>query len=248
MIKIKQIFLLQIILLFGLPYQIFSEENLEKKGEEQTRKKLHIYSIPYTLNRYTDSSIRKRTEDFDINVLYGVTNKFFLGITYNFGEKSDSKYRSVPSSYRGYQQFGEFSNSRYGEYFMIRTQYFFYSNFYGSLNVGVEKGFTREQKNFLYIGPNIEYQPYSKITTFSNRNFGTLGIGYRKEFFDNFILGFEFEYGIINSGKIKDHYTFDPIYFNGFPVKYRQDILFGNQYKIGNSDFSVISFYAGIAL
>ncbi|PJZ86932.1 hypothetical protein [Leptospira levettii] len=246
--KNKKNFQILVIFLLLLPYQIFSEENIEPKGEEQNRKRLHIYSTPYTLNRYKYSSFRKRTEDFDLNVLLGITNKFFVGFTYNIGEKSDSNYSFAHKSYIDYRQIGEFSNSRYGEYFMFRTQYFFYDNFYGSLNAGVEKGFTKEEKYFIYIGRNIEYQPFSKITTFSNRFFGTMGIGYRKEFFENFIMGIEFEYGIINSGKIKDHYTFDPVYFNGFPLKYIQDLYFGNQYKMGNSEFSVISFYAGIAL
>ncbi|MCW7463118.1 hypothetical protein ND812_13540, partial [Leptospira sp. 3 VSF25] len=57
------------LLLLLLPYQIFSEENIETKEDKQSRKRLHIYSTPYTLNRYKYSSFRTRTEDFDLNVL-----------------------------------------------------------------------------------------------------------------------------------------------------------------------------------
>ncbi|MDF3822671.1 hypothetical protein P3G55_22420 [Leptospira sp. 96542] len=246
--KIVTFTLIQFILILFIPLQIFSQESIESKEKELSRKKIHIYSTPYTLNRYTEYPFRKRTEDLDINLLYGITNNIYVGFTYNIGEQSERKIQYVPSSYRGYEQLGEFSTSRYGEYFMLRSQYFFYKNFYGSLNAGIEKGFTKEQTKFLYIGPNIEYQPYSKITNFSHRYFGTFGIGYRGDFFENILLGIEIEYGVINSGKVRDHYTFDPVYFNGLPLKYRQDLLFGNPYKTGNSEFSVISVYAGIAL
>ncbi|EOQ90313.1 hypothetical protein LEP1GSC202_0349 [Leptospira yanagawae serovar Saopaulo str. Sao Paulo = ATCC 700523] len=246
--KIKKINIRQFILILLIPFQIFSEESIELKENELSRKKIHLYSALYTLNRYTEYPFRKRSEDFDINFLYGITNNFFVGFTYNIGEHSERKIQFVPSTYSGYEQVGEFSSSRYGEYFMLRSQYFFYKNFYGSLNAGFEKGFTKEQTKFLYIGQNVEYQPYSKITNFSHRYFGTFGVGYRDNFFENILLGIEFEFGVINSGKINDHYTFDPVYFNGLPQKYRQDLYLGNPYKTGNSEFSVISVYAGIAL
>lgn len=244
--KIKTIKISQFILILLIPFQIFSEESTELKEKELSRKKIQLYSAFYTLNRYTEYPFRKRTEDLDINLLYGITNNFFVGFTYNIGEQSERKIQYVPTTFS--RQVGEFSSSRYGEYFILKSQYFFYKNFYGSLNAGIEKGFTKEQTKILYIGSNVEYQPYSKITNFSHRYFGTFGVGYRDNFFENILLGIEFEFGVINSGKVRDHYTFDPVYFNGLPRNYIQDLYLGNPYKTGNSEFSVISVYAGIAL
>ncbi|EOQ97819.1 hypothetical protein LEP1GSC195_1457 [Leptospira wolbachii serovar Codice str. CDC] len=227
----------------NLVEEIYSQEITNQNKE---RKKVHIYIMPYSLSRYDETQFRRRSEDINISILYGITNRFFLGFTYNFGENSKSYNRFVPSAYSGYMQTGEFSRSRYGEYFMIRSQYFFYENFYASLNIGVEKSFTTEQKNFIYIGRNIEVQPYSKITTYSDRYFSTLGIGYRKEFFENFLIGTEFEFGTMNSSKVRNHYTFDPGYFNGLPHKYRMELNFPQEPDRKESKFSYISIYAGI--
>ncbi|WP_246835932.1 hypothetical protein [Leptospira meyeri] len=213
------------------------------------RKKIHIYITPIYLTRYTEYPFRTRPEKKTFTALYGLTNNLYMGISYSRGESPEERGIFAYTTPRNSSGTQDYKKTREGEYFVFRTQYFFGGNVYGSFNLGLEKGYRIEEKNFLLSqGNNVELMPYSKSTIYSDRHFVSAGIGYRREIFEYFILGTEFEYGIMSSGKTNQHYTFNPQYFNGLPPSYvaEQFIIRGRDKP--NNEYMFISFYAGIAI
>ncbi|MBM9589385.1 hypothetical protein JWG41_02935 [Leptospira sp. 201903075] len=213
------------------------------------RKNLHIYYTPFATTQYTEYPFRIRNENKTFSLLYGFNENFYLGFTYSRGESPKSKTQiDLNSSPMGFG-LQDITKTRESEFFVLRSQYFFYGNFYGSANLGIEKGFKQEDKNFRSIqGFNTTIEPYSKTTTYSDRPFATIGLGYRKEVFGRVLVGIECEYGIMNSGRKNQHYTFNPQFYNGLPAKYIiEKFVITNESK-PNSEFSYISIYAGIAI
>lgn len=249
--KLNATSILSIIFRIALSSFYISELNAETETEKkQERKKIHIYITPRSLSNYTDYTFRRRIENKTFSILYGFTQNFYFGLTYSRGKDPEDKllFESISSSRRS--EIKEYSRSRLSEYFVLRSQYFIWGNIYGSLNFGLEKGYRIEERNFLYVrGNSIDLQPYSKTTIYSDRYFTTLGIGYRKEFLNYFIIGTELEYGRMSAGNINQHYTFDPNYYGGLPINYIIDqLIIRNNAKEGSGEFSYISIYAGIAI
>lgn len=244
--KKKLTTLIIFLIFFTLEMQAEPEESSDSI---QTRKKLHIYITPMYISRYTEYPFRRRIEKKAITALYGITNKLYMGFSYSRGEGPEERglfAYTEPKNSSGTQ---EYKKTREGEYFVFKTQYFFGGNVYGSFNLGLEKGYKIEEKNFLlFQGNNIEIRPYSKSIIYSDRHFVSAGIGYRKEIFEYFILGTEFEYGVMSSGKTNQHYTFDPRYYNGLPYRYINDQLIMRDRNKPSSEYMFISFYAGIAI
>ncbi|MCW7481193.1 hypothetical protein [Leptospira kanakyensis] len=234
------------IMLFTFEIQAEPDTNPEPNNE---RKKFHIYITPVYLSRYTEYPFRTRPEKKTLTALYGLTNHLYMGISYSRGENPEERGMLAYTEPRNSSGTQEYKKSREGEYFVFRTQYFFGGNVYGSFNLGLEKGYRIEEKNFLqFQGNNLQLIPYSKSTIYSDRHFASAGIGYRKEIFEYFILGTEFEYGVMNSGNTNQHYTFDPGYFNGLPTRYVTDQLILRDRNKPSSEYMFISFYAGIAI
>lgn len=233
-------------MLFTFEIQAEPDTNPEPNNE---RKNFHIYITPVYLSRYTEYPFRTRPEKKTLTALYGLTNNLYMGISYSRGENPEERGILAYTAPRNSSGTQEYKKTREGEYFVFRTQYFFGGNVYGSINLGLEKGYRIEEKNFLqFQGNNLQLIPYSKSTIYSDRHFASAGIGYRKEIFEYFILGTEFEYGVMNSGKTNQHYTFDPGYYNGLPSRYVTDQLILRDRNKPNSEYMFISFYAGIAI
>ncbi len=248
--KKKNLYAVSIFLVFLIlcNVSIYAEPD-ETPDSDQTRKKLHIYVTPMYISRYTEYPFRTRIEKKTITALYGVTNHLYMGISYSRGESPEERGMFAYTAPRNSSGTQEYKKTREGEYFVFKTQYFFGGNFYGSFNLGLEKGYRIEEKNFLqFQGNNIQLIPYSKSTIYSDRHFVSAGVGYRKEIFEYFILGTEFEYGVMNSGNTNQHYTFDPGYFNGLPTRYVTDQLILRDRNKPSSEYMFISFYAGIAI
>lgn len=235
-----------LFLMLTLEIQAEPEASPEPKQE---RKKFHIYLTPVYLARYTEYPFRTRPEKKTLTVLYGLTNNLYMGVSYSRGENPEEKGMFVYTTPRNSSGTQDYKKTREGEYFVFKTQYFFGGNVYGSFNLGLEKGYRIEEKNFLlFQGNNMELRPYSKSTIYSDRHFASVGIGYRKEIFEYFILGTEFEYGIMSSGKTNQHYTFDPQYHNGLPPSYIVEQSIIRDRNKPTSEYMFISFYAGIAI
>lgn len=80
------------------------------------------------------------------------------------------------------------------------------------------------------------------------RPFGSVGLGYRKEFLSNFVFGTEFEFGYLSARKVNKHYTFDPGYSVNLINTYllTKDI---NEDRNGSArNYHFFSIYAGIAI
>ncbi|EMY69773.1 hypothetical protein [Leptospira vanthielii] len=184
-----------------------------------------------------------------INLLQSISNNLYFGFSYRTGEQPIQKHEIMPGIYEDSVDIQEFKRTRMNEYFGLRTQYFFFGNIYGSINFGLNKAYKEEQKNqFLVQGNNIDFKPYQKVTTFSDRYSASLGIGYRKEVFDFFIIGTEFEYGILSTRRVNEHYSFNPQYFYGLPDNYVTEQVYLREKNQPSRDYISVSLYAGIAL
>ncbi|MCW7475636.1 hypothetical protein [Leptospira levettii] len=231
----------------NLKAEVVSENELDSLPKN--RKKIHIYFTPIAISGYTEYPFRKRQENSTFSFLYGITEKFYLGLTYSRGDSPNFRTQLNFSTSQNGIGLQDTSKTRESEFLVIRSQYFFYGNFYGSANFGFEKGFKQEDKNYRSInGYNTSLEPYSKTTIYSDRFFTTIGLGYRKEIFDRILVGFECEYGIMNSGRSSQHYTFNPQFYNGFPSNYLIDLFIIRNQNKQYSEFHYISVYAGIAI
>ncbi|TGM74337.1 hypothetical protein [Leptospira bouyouniensis] len=204
-----------------------------------------IHENPKYLNNEIPSSP-------NVHFFYGLSNNLFLGLNYGIGQSAKQKNYSYQVDSFGSNEIFNVSRSRNAETFSLSTQYFFWGDFYGSFNLGFEKGYTTEIKNYTTISGNtIDTEPLNQRTIYSNKYFGNLGIGIKKAIFENFLLGFEFQYGYIESGKQNYHLTYNPEYYRGkipsqLEARYLNENLFQNRSK--NSDFYQINVYTGIAL
>jgi len=246
--KLKTLFL--IILILTIPYSNSIKSEEIKNETTYERKKIHIYLTPIFISNYTSFPFRERKERQTYTFLYGFSNNFFLGFNYSRGE--DPKRSSMLGTPQTENQVTiyEESKSREAEYLTLKSQFFFYKNFYGSLNLGLEKGFIQENNNFISTSStNISLQPYSRKLAYSDRFFTSVGIGYRKEVWGVLLLGLELEYGFMSSGKKNDFSIFNPEYFNGAPRMYVIEQLFkGTDKNPSSSPFGQLYLYSGIAL
>ncbi|TGM07166.1 hypothetical protein [Leptospira jelokensis] len=219
-------------------------------ANDNERKKYHLL-VSSVAHINLENAARKIDNTPNLQLLYGLTNNFYLGFNYSIGDNGYKKNvtlsTNTPSSVRIYQ----FSTSKNSETFSINLQYFLWKSIYSSLNFGMEKGFTVERNNFAIIRESsITPQPFALKTIFDDRAFGSLGIGFRQEIFSYFLLAFEYQRGYIESGKINQHFTYNPEYCgNNLPFmleSYLFDSIF-NGNKLRNSQFQQFYLSAGIA-
>ncbi|XDD45292.1 hypothetical protein AB3N60_11245 [Leptospira sp. WS39.C2] len=222
-------------------------------AESSERKRINFLVSPVGFLQTNTKYFTNETESSpNFHFLFGITNNFFVGLNYGVGLSSKQKNYSYQGSTPGSSKFFNISKSRNSETFSISTQYFFWGDFYGSLNFGFEKGYTSETQNYSTIsGGSIDIEPYKESNVFSNKYFGNLGIGFRKEFFSYIPIGFEFQYGYMEAGKSNTHLTYNPDYYRGaIPANissiYINENLFRNKEK--NSDYYQINIFAGLAL
>ncbi|TGL19777.1 hypothetical protein EHQ47_16910 [Leptospira bourretii] len=222
-------------------------------SESLERKRINLLVSPVGFLQTNTKYFTNETESSpNIHFLYGITNNFFVGFNYGVGLSSKQKNYSYQGSLPGSTKFYNLSRSRNSETFSISTQYFFWGNFYGSLYFGFEKGYTSENQNYSTIsGASIDIEPYKERNIFSDKYFGNLGIGFRKEFFNYIPIGFEFQYGYMEAGKRNTHITYNPEYYRGaIPANissiYINENFFQNKEK--NSDYYQINIFVGIAL
>jgi hypothetical protein len=227
-------FITIISFLYVFPCYVFAETTSES-NIIQDRKRIHFYVTPFMFSkpRY--------------NILYGITNNLYFGISLRNGEKSNTSENLNQSSNNSVQYFQN-SKTRFDDLFTFKTQYFFLGNFYSNLDLGFLTGYKEENSKFTIFLNNSEVVPYSKTTTSSDRYIFSIGLGYRKEFFDHILLGTEINYGILSASKINHHYTFIPQNYNGLPSDYIIDQLFIDKSDYGTRNFFNISIYAGIAI
>lgn len=229
--------LIRIIITLLFPISINLTAQSTPTEANKTRKKLHIYIAPTALSKSS------------FNLLYAISNNLYYGVSYRTGEQPIQKGVIAPGIYEDSVDIQEFKRTRMNEFFGFRTQYFLFGNFYGSLNFGLYKAYKEEQKNqFLIQGNNIDFKPYQKVTTYSDRYSASLGIGYRKEVFEFFIIGTEFEYGLLSTRRVNEHYSFHPQHFNGLPENYVIEQVYLKEKNQHSRDYISISVYAGIAL
>jgi hypothetical protein len=246
--KSKTKYLIILLIIISTSKSLKSEEIKNETTIE--RKKIHIYLSPIFITNYTSFPFRKREERQTYTFLYGLSNNLFLGFNYSRGEDPNRNLRLSSRQAGNQVTIYEEKKSREAEYLTLKAQYFFYNNFYGSLNFGIEKGFTQDNSNFISVSSNsISLLPYSRTLIYSDRYFATAGIGYRKEVYGVLLLGLEWEYGYMSSGRINDHSTFNPEYFAGAPSMYLIEQLFKATSKSPDSSpFGLLYFYSGIAL
>ncbi|TGM62906.1 hypothetical protein EHQ96_18395 [Leptospira levettii] len=234
------------IFLFTSIWNGLSSESIE-------RKRLNILVSPFGFLQTNTKYFTNETESSpNIHFLFGITNNLFMGFNYGVGLSSNQKNFSYQGSLPGSSEIFNVSRSRNSETFSVSSQYFFWGNFYGSFNLGFEKGYTTEIQNYSTIsGGSIDIEPFKESNVFSDKYFGNVGLGFRKEFFEYFPIGFEFQYGYMEAGKRNTHITYNPEYYRGsipnqISAIYINENLFRNRVK--NSDYYQINFFAGIAL
>ncbi|WP_244290390.1 hypothetical protein [Leptospira bourretii] len=235
--KPKEIFRrITVTLLFFISINLNAQSSSPTEANKP-RKKIHIY---IALTAFSKSSI---------NLLYAISNNFYYGLSYRTGDEPIQKGVISPGIYEDSVDIKEFKRTRMNESWGLRTQYFFFGSFYGSLNFGLNKAYKEEQKNQFFIqSNNIDFKPYQKTTIYSDRYSASLGIGYRKEIFEFLIIGSEFEYGHLSTRRINEHYSFNPQYFNGLPDNYVTEQVFLREKNQNSRDYLSVSVYAGIAL
>jgi len=239
---IKIIFLL---IYYTFVSSIYAQTKERKKYQFLISPVGFIHDNPKYLNNEIPSSPT-------FHLFYGITNNLFIGLNYSIGQSAKQKNFSYQGDTLGSSEIFNISRSRNAEIFSMSLQYFFWGDFYGSFNLGFEKGYTSEIKNYATISSNtINVEPLNQRTIYSNKYFGNLGIGIKKEIFENILLGFEFQYGYIESGKQNYHLTYNPEYYrwsipSQFQSRYINENLLQNKTK--NSDYFQINVYTGIAL
>ncbi|EOQ98295.1 hypothetical protein LEP1GSC195_1482 [Leptospira wolbachii serovar Codice str. CDC] len=229
------------ILFWILTIPLYSEGDPE-------RKKIHIYYTPIYANNLNQKSSVYGTSESYLTIMYGLFNNFYLGVSYNSPNKNSEQYFINSISRQNQLTLNRKSEYLTQEKLILRSQYFFWNNFYASINLGIEKGY-KYTENLISTNMNnsLEIIPYQKTTAFSDRPFASIGLGYRKEFFSNLIIGTEFELGYLSTRKVNKHYTFDPGYSMALVSTYlnTKDI---NEDKNGYSrNYHFFSIYAGIA-
>ncbi|MGE8723347.1 hypothetical protein ACO2KH_18600 [Leptospira terpstrae] len=219
-------------------------------ANDTERKKYHflVSSIGH-INIGNDARKIDNTPNFQF--LYGLTNNFYLGFNYSIGDNGYKRTETLPTTSSSTSRSYQYSTSKNSETFSINLQYFLWKFIYSSINIGMEKGFTVERNNFAIIrGNSITPQPFALKTIFDDRVFGSIGLGIRQEIFSYFLFAFEYQRGYIESGKINQHFTYNPEYYgNNLPYMLESylfdSVINGN--KLRNSLFQQIYLSAGLA-
>ncbi|EMY59952.1 hypothetical protein [Leptospira terpstrae] len=229
-------------ILYIYTFPIYSESNSD-------RKKLHIYITPAYINNLNQKGNVWGTSDQYLNLMFGLFNNFYLGLSYTNGNRIGEQYSIYALTRQNQLTLNRKSDHLTGEKLIFKSQFFFWNNFYTSINLGVEKGYKIYENLFsISSNNNPEIQPYQTTTIFADRLFGSIGLGYRREFLSNFIIGTEFEFGYLSARKINKYYTFDPGYSSNYINTYliTKDM---NEDKNGSPrNYHFISIYAGVAI
>ncbi|MCG6150314.1 hypothetical protein LFX15_18600 [Leptospira levettii] len=219
-------------------------------ANDTERKKYHflVSSVGHT---NVEQSARGISNSPNFQFLYGLNNNFYLGLNYSIGENGYKRFDYLPTNSPSTVRIYQFSTSKNSETFSINLQYFLWKFIYSSFNLGMEKGFSVERNNFTLIrGNNITPQPFALKTVFDDRVFGSIGLGIRQEIFNYFLLAFEYQRGYIESGKINQHFTYNPEYYgNNLPYMLESYLFdsFVNGNKLRNSQFQQFYISAGLA-
>lgn len=225
--------------------------SISLNADEIKRKPFHLLFTPWTIQSNSERYFRDIDNSLNIQFLYGVTNHFYLGVNYAIGQNGEERLATLPTGSYSTTRLFQYSNSKKSETISLNFQYFIWNSVYSSFNLGIEKGFTVERNNFVLIrGNDITLQPVQQKTIFDDRSFGSLGVGLRHEFFDHFLFALEYQIGLIESGKINQHFTYSPEYYgNNLPYIYESylisNLMYGNDRK--NSQFQRFFMSFGIA-
>ncbi|PKA22575.1 hypothetical protein [Leptospira levettii] len=230
---LKTIILLTSLLIIS-SIDIYAQSKPESE-EPINRKKIHLYFGTFLYSKVT------------ANFLYGVTNNLYLGVSFRPGEKAENNEFLGSINSRGFE-FYDYKKSNFNNFFNLKSQYFFLGNFYTSLDLGMRTGFEEKITKYTIAQVNsLEILPFTKTTFVSDRYSMLLGIGYRKEFFEHFLLGSEIQYGILSGAKVNKHYNFNPTAYNGLPNDIILDQLLNDSNDYKTRRLMIISIYAGIA-
>ncbi|TGM61738.1 hypothetical protein [Leptospira vanthielii] len=220
-------------------------------ADEEQRKKIHIMISPIVIHSNLENSAREIKNSTNFQILYGFTSKLYLGLNYAIGKNPQQTIEALSTGSSSTARIYQYSITREAQTFTFNFQYFFWKSFYTSLNLGLEKGFSIDKNNFILIRNDYFInQPVAQKTIYDDRMFGTVGIGYREEFLNWFLLAFEYQRGYIESGKVNQHFTYNPEYYgNNLPFIVEQHLMTSLifQSKKRNSEFQQIYISAGIA-
>ncbi|MDF3818992.1 hypothetical protein P3G55_03720 [Leptospira sp. 96542] len=185
-------------------------------------------------------------------IYYGFTNNLLFGVSYLPGENAEREYRFLPQidSFRVLKSEMGMKN----ETGMLKLNYFFFYNFYLSLGLGIERGYTIKQSNDFSFTSSRRLLVHPVITklNFGDRAVANVSLGYRHTFFEHFLLGVECEYTIRGAQEAKRDILFDPASFHHnanqiVSLYYPMDVFFGRGYPSnGVSKFATLSVHAGI--
>ncbi|PJZ43621.1 hypothetical protein [Leptospira brenneri] len=211
-------FLFFLILLFN--FQTIFAEELDRRNTQ-------ILINPWTIQDNKRIERREIPNSLKLQILYSPLKNLFIGFSYGIGENKESAYGQYYSSSNRNNALYQFSRTKQGETFTFNLQYYIYKSFFGSLNFGLEKGFTVNRNNYINFSPNsFNLEPYSHKTVFSDRFYSSVGFGYKTDFWEHYLFAIEIQQGFIEAGKIRHIVTFDPNYYSGsFPKQYQDLIL-----------------------
>ncbi|TGK83000.1 hypothetical protein EHQ19_08315 [Leptospira montravelensis] len=220
-------------------------------ADEKERKNIHILISPLVIHSNLENSARSIENSTNLQILYGLTNNLYFGINYALGKNSQQTFEPLPNDLSSTPGLYQYSVTKKSQTLTFNIQYFFWKSFYTSLNFGIEKGFSINRNNFTLIGNDYYIdQPVTHKTIYDDRAFGAVGIGYREEFLNWFLFAFEYQRGYIESGKVNQHFTYNPEYYgNSLPYIVENYLLSSFIYpnKQRNSQFQQIYISAGIA-
>ncbi|TGL88226.1 hypothetical protein EHQ68_10395 [Leptospira congkakensis] len=219
-------------------------------AEEIERKKTQILFTPWIIQSDKGNQNREIPSSFNLQILYSPFKNIYLGFIYGIGKGKDESYGQYYSNPNRTNAIYEFSRTKQGETFAFNIQYYIATSIFASLNLGLEKGFTVKRENYTnYSQNNTNLEPYLHNTSFSDRVFSSIGLGYKTEIWDYFLFALELQCGYIEAGRTNHNVTFNPNYYEGSLPKQYQDLLLSqslNQSYPKNATFSQVLISAGL--
>ncbi|TGK83139.1 hypothetical protein EHQ24_07450 [Leptospira noumeaensis] len=220
-------------------------------AEDTERKKTQILFTPWIVQSDNGHQHRKIPSSFNLQILYSPFKNIYLGMIYGIGRGKEESYGQYYSNPNRANAIYQFSRTKQGETFAFNIQYYLTTSIFASVNLGLEKGFTVKRENYTNYSPNnIDLEPYVHNTSFSDRVFSSIGLGYKTEIWDHFLFALEVQCGYMEAGKINHNITFNPNYYEGSLPKQYQDLLISqslyNSYP-KNTTFSQVLISAGLS-
>ncbi len=224
---------------------------LQLNADVAERKKYHFLISPWVYNKNFELQSREIDNSVNLQFLYGLTNNLYIGASYSIGKKGENSLETVPTTSLSTTRIYQYSTSKNSETVSLNFNYFIWKIFFTSFNLGMEKGFTINRNNYAIIrGNNFTPQPFEHKTIFDDRSFASFGLGFRHEIFTNLLLSFEYQRGLIESGKVNQHFTYNPEFFQ-YNLPYVLEIyLIGNiisENSLRNAQYEQFFLSAGLA-